>query len=303
MQSTLETSWNADSCWFYYYPALKTSASSVWSHPNVGPACQTAAAWWSPSSFPKVDRTSASSVWRITMSFLRSKRRKEMSSFKTWLALMVSPSLKSPRNRSRHLSTLEHLSVYMMAVSMLFLLDQVAQLVFTQSCNFRHEFDKKNCCSSAARGQVFCFCRFGVGTATRKMMMEFQAWNFPTYLNLFGVEKQDSWILPSRALTHIPPGGKRKIIHSKVPWYSRRDMLVSKRVIFILAPFSGRATASGTHGVHAERGRVTLYQGVDITVWSSTKTIETKTSNHKMNSQINPRIQGVLKMFLKTSKN
>ena len=33
--------------------AFKTSTSNVQSHPNVGPACQTAVAWWSPSSFPK----------------------------------------------------------------------------------------------------------------------------------------------------------------------------------------------------------------------------------------------------------
>ena len=97
-------------------------------------------------------------------------------------------------------------------------------------------------------GKYFVFVGLALGLQREKW------WNskpetFQTYLNLFGVEKHDSWILPSRALTHIPPGGKRKIIHSKVPWYSRGDMLVSKRVIFILAPFSGRATASGTHGV------------------------------------------------------
>lgn len=170
--------------------------------------------------FPRVDRTSASSAWRITMSFLRSKRRNEMSSFRTWLALMVSPFIKvSKKSLATSINIRTSLSLYDGSQYVVFVGSSGTTTFHTVLATFVMNLIRKTAAVLRREGKYFVFVDLALGLQREKWWWNSKPKTFQ-HINLFGVEKHDSWILPSSEQTY-PTWGQEGKSSSKVPWYRR----------------------------------------------------------------------------------
>ena len=160
--------------------------------------------------FPRVDRTSASSAWRITMSFNRSKRRNEMSSFRTWLALMISPFIKvSKKSLATSINIRTSLSLYDGSQYVVFVGSSGTTTFHTVLATFVMNLIRKTAAVLRREGKYFVFVDLALGLQREKWWWNSKPETFQHISTSSALRNTIHEYYPP-VNKHIPPGGKKE---------------------------------------------------------------------------------------------